>query len=483
MCSISTVATMRTFDQLYIDGSWTSTDGGSIDVVDPSTESVCGRIPEATPADVELAVRAAATALPAWSSTPPEERRKAVLALAEGLSARQAELGELISTEQGMPLKLATIIQAGLPAANMAVHADLLDGVVWEERIGNTLVVKEPVGVVAAITPWNYPLHQIVAKVAPALVAGCTVVLKPSEVAPLNAFVLAEIVDDVGLPAGVFNLVSGTGPLVGEALVGHELVDMVSFTGSTRAGRRVGEVAAARVKKVALELGGKSANVLLDDADLDRVVEPGVVNACFLNSGQTCTALTRMLVPRHLQSQVVDLARKAAESIVVGPSDALDTRLGPVVSAAQRDRVRSFIQSGIDEGATLVTGGVDAPDGLDVGYFIRPTVFADVTPDMRIAQEEIFGPVLSIMPYDSDEEALEIANGTDYGLSGGVQSADQDRAVAFARRMRTGQVDVNGGPYNLQAPFGGVKQSGIGRENGRYGIEEYLVPKGLTLPA
>jgi len=341
-------------------------------------------------------------------------------------------------------------------------------------------VVREPVGVVGAITPWNYPLHQIAAKVAPALTAGCTVVLKPSEVAPLNAFVLAEVIDEVGIPAGVFNLVTGLGPVVGEAIAAHPDVDMVSFTGSTRAGKRVTEVAAGTVKRVALELGGKSANVILGDADLATAVPDGV-SKCFLNSGQTCSALTRMLVPREHLSEVEDLAVAAAEAFV--PGDPFDpaSRLGPLVSAAQRDRVRSYIDKGESEGAKLLTGGVEAPEGLETGFFVRPTVFTGVTRDMTIAREEIFGPVLSIIPYDTEEEAVEIANDTDYGLAGGVWSGDADRAKAVARRLRTGQVEVNGGNFNPLAPFGGYKQSGNGREYGSFGLEEFLEVKSLQL--
>ena len=475
---------VRVYDKLYIDGAWVpSTGTDTIDVIDPTTEQVCGVIPEGTPADVDAAVAAAKAAFEGgWGLTSLEERRKAITRLSEALEARSGELGQVMSEEMGMPITFAGMIQAGLPVANMKLQLDLMDEVQWEETIGNSLVVREPVGVVGAITPWNYPLHQIVAKVGPALAAGCTVVLKPSEVAPLNAFILAEAVEEAGLPAGVFNLVTGIGPVVGEAIAAHPDVDMVSFTGSTRAGKRVSELASQTVKRVALELGGKSANVILDDADLASCIPPSVTFACFLNSGQTCTALTRMLVPRALQDQVVELARAAAESVAQGPASDPANLLGPQVSAAQRDRVRDYIQQGIDGGATLVTGGVEPPEGLETGFFVRPTVFADVTPDMVIAQEEIFGPVLAIMPYDSEEEALEIANGTLYGLAGGVQSADQDRAVAFARKMRTGKVDVNGGAYNLLSPFGGYKQSGVGREMGRAGLEEFLEIKSLQLP-
>jgi acyl-CoA reductase-like NAD-dependent aldehyde dehydrogenase len=336
------------------------------------------------------------------------------------------------------------------------------------------------VGVVGCITPWNYPLHQTVAKVAPALAAGCTVVLKPSEVAPLNAFILAEIVHEVGLPAGVFNLVSGYGPVVGEAIAAHPDVDMVSFTGSTRAGKRVAEVAAQTVKRVALELGGKSANVILDDADLERAVTAGVNNA-FLNSGQTCTAWTRMLVPRAKQDDAVRIAASVAESLTPGDPFGDTAKLGPLVSDAQRERVRGYIRKGIEEGARLVTGGDDAPEGLDTGYYVRPTVFADVRSDMTIAREEIFGPVLSILPYDDEDDAVRIANDTIYGLAGGVWSGDAERAKALARRLRTGQVDINGGGFNFMAPFGGYKQSGLGRELGRYGLEEFLETKSLQL--
>ena len=474
---------MRDQQQLYIDGAWVpSTGTGTIDVIDANTEQVIGRIPEGTAADVDAAVAAAKAAFPAWAATSRDDRAKVLQALAEGLAARSEEIAEVISREVGMPLFYATLIQAGLPANNMAKHVEMLSSFAFEERIGNSLIVREPVGVVGAITPWNYPLHQIVCKVAPALAAGNTVVLKPSEVAPLNAFILAEIIDDAGVPAGVFNLVTGVGPVVGEAIASHPDVDMVSFTGSTRAGKRVSELGAQTVKRVHLELGGKSANIILDDADLERAIPPGVQFGCYLNSGQTCSALTRMLVPRQLQDRVVELAVAKAESLKVGPADS-GADLGPLISATQRDRVRGYIQQGIDEGARLVTGGPEAPEGLDTGYFVQPTIFADVTPDMTIAQEEIFGPVLCILPYDSEDEAVEIANSTVYGLAGGVQSGDQERALAVARRLRTGQVEVNGGAYNIEAPFGGYKQSGNGRELGPFGLEEFCEVKAIQLPA
>ena len=472
---------MQDRDKLYIDGAWVaSTGSGTIEVVNSTTEEVMGRIPEGTPDDVDRAVQAARAAFPAWSQTSKEERAKFLQRITEGLQARMMEIAQLIAGEVGMPMNLSTIIQAGLPTMTFGSMQQLLDEVPFEEQVGNSLVVREPVGVVGCITPWNYPLHQIAAKVAPALAAGCTVVLKPSEVAPLNAFVLAEIVDEVGLPAGVFNLVTGTGPVVGEAIAAHPGVDMVSFTGSTRAGKRVSEVAAATVKRVALELGGKSANVILADADFERAVSDGV-GKCFLNSGQTCSALTRMLVPRSKLAEAEDIAVRTAESYTPGDPMGDAARLGPLVSAAQRDRVRGYIEKGIEEGAKLLTGGVEPPEGLEQGYFVRPTVFSEVRTDMTIAQEEIFGPVLSILPYDTEEEAIEIANDTVYGLAGGVWAGDAEHAKEVARRLRTGQVEVNGGSFNPLAPFGGYKQSGHGRELGKYGLEEFLEVKALQL--
>ncbi len=465
----------------YIDGAWSAPAGmDTIEVVNPATEEVLGTVPAGTPVDVDAAVAAARRAFPTWAATSPEERAKYLSALQEALAARQEEVARTISAEMGAPTRLAMTVQTGLPVTVLASYAALLPAYPFEEQVGNSLVVREPVGVVAAITPWNYPLHQVVAKLAPALAAGCTFVLKPSEVAPLSAFLLAELVDEVGLPAGVFNLVTGTGPVVGEAMAAHPDVDMVSFTGSTRAGKRVSELAAGTVKRVALELGGKSANVLLADADLPKAVKVGVGNA-FLNSGQTCTAWTRMIVPAEHYDEAVSLAAAAAEGMPVGRPDADGTKLGPVASAAQRDRVRAYIELGVAEGARLVTGGPTAPEGLESGYYVRPTVFADVRPDMTIAQEEIFGPVLAIIPYADEDEALEIANDSIYGLAGGVWSGDRNRAIAFARRMRTGQVDVNGGRFNPLAPFGGYKQSGNGRELGRFGLEEFLETKAMQL--
>ena len=468
-------------DKIYIDGAWVpSTGSGSIDVINSATEEVIASIPEGTADDVDKAVKAAKAAFPAWSQTSVEERGKYLQRITEGLGARTMDIANVVAQEVGMPINLSMIIQAGLPTMTFGSIAQIVDEFPFEEQIGNSQVVREPVGVVGCITPWNYPLHQIAAKVAPALAAGCTVVLKPSEVAPLNAFILAEIIDEIGLPAGVFNLVTGVGPVVGEAIAAHPDVDMVSFTGSTRAGKRVSELAAQTVKRVSLELGGKSPNIILDDAPLEQAVTDGV-GKCFLNSGQTCSALTRMLVPRSKLAEAEQIAAKAAETYTPGDPFSSDTRLGPLVSDAQRKRVRDYIQKGLDEGAKLVTGGAEAPEGLEKGFFVRPTVFSEVRPGMTIEQEEIFGPVLSIIPYDTEDEAIQIANDTIYGLAGGVWSADAERAKKVARQIRTGQVEINGGSFNPLAPFGGYKQSGHGRELGRFGLEEFLEVKSLQL--
>lgn len=473
---------MQRHDRVYVDGAWVVPgDAGAIDVHDAATGAVMASVPECGTATADAAVAAARQAFEGWSATSVADRAKFVQAIAEGIEARADELGATISREVGMPIALAVPIQAGLSAIHARAVVDLAGSFPWEERIANSVVLREPVGVVAAITPWNYPLNQVAVKVFPALLAANTVVVKPSEVAPLSAFVLAEIVDAAGLPPGVFNLVTGYGPVVGEALAAHPDVDMVSFTGSTRAGKRVAEVAAATAKKVALEMGGKSACILLDDADFPAAVKAAVNNA-YLNGGQTCSAWTRLLVPESRRDEAVELARAAAESFSVGDPSARGVKLGPMVSAAQRDRVVGYIRKGIDEGATLVTGGPEVPEGVDGGYFVRPTVFADVDPSMTIAQEEIFGPVLSIITYADDDDAVAIANDTVYGLAGGVFGADADRAAAIARRLRAGQVDVNGGRYNPLAPFGGYKQSGYGRENGRFGLEEFCQVKSMQLP-
>ncbi len=468
-------------DRIYVGGEWVASAGtGTIEVVEAATEEVMGSVPEGTADDVDRAVAAARAAFPGWARTPAEERAKWCTRIAEGIGGRMDELATLVSREVGMVKQHSMLIQAGLPYASFSSVAGVVDGFPFEERIGSSLVVREPVGVVGCITPWNYPLHQISAKVALALGAGCTVVVKPSEVAPLNAFVLAEIIEQIGLPPGLFNLVTGTGSVVGEALAGHPDVDMVSFTGSTRAGKRVAELASQRVARVALELGGKSANVILEDADLERAVSDGV-GKCFLNSGQTCSALTRMLVPRSRLAEAEEVARRTAERFAPGDPFGEDSRLGPLVSQAQWDRVQGYIQTGIDEGATVVAGGLGRPDGLERGYYVQPTIFSEVRTDMTIAQEEIFGPVLSILPYDSEAEAVEIANDSIYGLAGGVWSASPEHAIDVARQIRTGQVEINGGAFNTLAPFGGFKQSGIGRELGRHGLEEFLEVKSLQL--
>jgi acyl-CoA reductase-like NAD-dependent aldehyde dehydrogenase len=478
---MATAAELQVKDKIFIGGEWVEPSGAEpIAVVNATTEDVMGMIPGCSPEDADRAVAAAREAFDGWAGTSRDERAGYLSAIAAGLNERGDEIAATITQELGMPLKLSRMIQVGLPAAQFAATPGLMEEVEWEEEIGSSRVLREPVGVLGAITPWNYPLNQIAAKVAPALAAGCTVVLKPSEVTPLNAFQLAEVIEAVGLPAGVFNLVTGIGPVVGEAIVGHRDVDMVSFTGSTRAGRRVSELAAATVKPVAMELGGKSPNVILDDADLEKAVPDGVAK-CFLNSGQTCSALTRMLVPRQRLAEVEELAKATAETFT--PGDPFDpaTRLGPLVSEVQRERVRGYIRKGEEEGARLVTGGAEPPEGLERGYFVRPTVFSEVTPEMTIGQEEIFGPVLVIQPYEGEEEAIRIANSTEYGLAGGVWSADTDRAIAVAKRIRTGQIEINGGAFNPLAPFGGYGQSGHGRENGRYGIEELLQVKSLQL--
>ena len=469
-------------DAFYIGGEWVAPSTAEVlEVTSSGTGELYATVPAGTAEDAARAVAAAAAAFPAWSVTSPKERGEFLQRVSEKLAERADDLAVTIAHEVGMPLMLAKGIQVGLPTMNFADQAQRIQEYVWEEEIGNSVVVREPVGVVVAITPWNYPLHQIALKVAPALAAGCTVVLKPSEVAPINAFALADIFHELGLPKGVFNLVTGVGPVVGEALAGDPRVDMVSFTGSTRAGKRVMHLAADGVKRVALELGGKSANVILEDADVAKAVADGVFK-CFLNSGQTCSALTRMVVPRSRLAEVEEIAVATAEGFAPGDPISGSSLLGPLVSATQLERVRGYIRRGVDEGARLLCGGVEPVEGLGGGYYVAPTVFTDVRNDMTIAQEEIFGPVLSIIPYDSEDEALEIANDSAYGLAGGVWAGTDERAFEFARKIRAGQIEINGGAFNVLAPFGGYKQSGVGREVGTFGLEELLELKAIQRP-
>ncbi|MFD3918191.1 aldehyde dehydrogenase family protein [Streptomyces sp. NPDC058595] len=468
---------MKAYDSMYIGGEWRPAAGtDTIAVVNPATEQVIAEVPAGTAEDIDAAVRAARAAFPGWAATPPAERAARLAALRDAMAARKDEIAETVTAELGSPLRLSKAVHASAPVAVAGSYAELAASYAFEERIGNSTVLLEPVGVVGAITPWNYPLHQIVAKVAPALAAGCTIVVKPAEDTPLTAQLFAEAVHEAGLPAGVVNVVTGVGAVAGQALAAHEDVDLVSFTGSTSVGRRIGATAGAAVKRVALELGGKSANVILPSADLARAVKAGVANV-MTNSGQTCSAWTRMLVHTDRYEEAVAAAGAAVASYRAGdPHDEL-CRVGPVVNAGQRARVRGYIEQGLAEGARLVAGGTQPPH--ETGYFVAPTVFADVTPEMSIAQEEIFGPVLSILRYEDEDDALRIANGTVYGLAGAVWAGDDDEAVAFARRMDTGQVDINGGRFNPQAPFGGYKQSGVGRELGPHGLAEYLQTKSL----
>ena len=463
----------------FIGGQWVPAPGADpLAVVNPATEQILATVPAGTAADVDAAVAAARAAFEAWSTTPASERAALLTATADALEARTGEVAALISAEMGTPLPFSIAVQVGNPLRVLRSYATILQTYAFEEQITNSIVVREAIGVVGCITPWNYPLHQVVAKVAAALAAGCTVVLKPSEVAPLSAFVLAELFEQVGLPPGVFNLLTGVGPVVGEAIAAHPDVDMVSFTGSTAAGKRVSELASATVKRVSLELGGKSAFVILDDADLGKAVKVGLGNA-FINGGQTCTAWTRMLVPADRHDEVVALVKAAAAKYTVGAPDAEGTRIGPMANSNQLKRVRGYIEQALAEGAELVIGGAEPVAGT--GYYVRPTVFANVKPGSTLEQEEVFGPVLAVVPYADEDEAVTIANDTPYGLAGGVFSGDQNRALRFARRMRTGMVDVNGGRFNPLAPFGGYKQSGNGRELGEFGLEEFLEVKSLQL--
>ncbi|KAA9156751.1 aldehyde dehydrogenase family protein [Amycolatopsis acidicola] len=466
---------------LYLDGAWTSSTGTErVTVLNPATEEPVGDVPAGTSEDVDRAVHAARRAFEGWAETGPGERAKLVARLADELERRQDEITDILVSEVGTPRRVARWAQVGLGIVDLREASAAATEFAWEEKLRNSLIIREPIGVVGAITPWNYPLHQITAKIGAALSAGCTVVVKASEVAPLTAIALARSIDAVGFPPGVFNLVHGYGPVVGEALARHPDVDMVSFTGSTVVGRRILELAAPTVKRVALELGGKSASVVLDDADLSVAV-PHTVRASYLNGGQSCNAQTRMLVPRSKLAEAEELAASAAAKYVPGDPTDDGTRLGPMVNASQRDRVLGYVRQGIEDGARLLTGSAEPSKRNPRGYFVEPVVFSDVDPQARIAQEEIFGPVLSIIAYDTEAEAVAIANDTQYGLAGAVWSADDERAQRVARRLRATQIEVNGGKFNGAAPFGGYKQSGLGREGGAFGLAEFVEIKSLQL--
>jgi aldehyde dehydrogenase (NAD+) len=465
--------------QFYIDGKWVDPAAPkTLEVIDPANEEAFARISLGSKADVDKAVAAARKAFPAWSRTTKDERLALLQKVVEIYQRRYGEFVETISREMGAPLTLSKNAQAASGVGHLMTAMKVLKDFEFLKLQGTTAIRYEPVGVVGMITPWNWPMNQIACKVGPALAAACTMVLKPSEIAPISALLFAEVLDEAGLPAGVFNLVNGDGPTVGEAMSAHPGIDMISFTGSTRAGIAVAKAAADSVKRVAQELGGKSANIVLEDADLSKAIPQGVMNM-FSNSGQSCNAPSRMFVPRGKQDDVVAIARATAEKAKVGDPFAEGTKLGPVVSETQFNKIQRLIQAGIDEGATLVTGGVGRPEGLNRGYYVRPTIFADVKNDMTIAREEIFGPVLSILPYDSESEAIEQANDTPYGLSGYVQSGSIDHARDVAAQLRTGMVHLNGASTDIDAPFGGYKQSGTGREWGAFGFHEFLEVKAV----
>ncbi|MEM9292958.1 MAG: aldehyde dehydrogenase family protein [Acidobacteriota bacterium] len=470
----------RQYDRIFLDGQWVAPHASdTLEVLNPASEIPIGSIPLADEEDARRAVDSAAAALPGWAATPLEERLEALKALRNALLKERQDLARLIAAEVGTPLPLSLQVQVGLPLRVIGDTVQTAESFPWEETVRNSLVLHQPAGVAALITPWNFPLHQMIAKVAPAVAAGCTVVLKPSEVTPLVAYRLAEAVERAGWPPGVFNLLPGTGPSAGEALVRDPRVSVISFTGSTAAGRRVATVAAEGIKRVALELGGKSPSLVLDDADLAAAVRHAA-RSSFYNSGQTCSALTRLLVPRRSLAEAEAIAAEVADGTTVGdPLGEKPPAMGPVVSAAQRDRVRGYIQSGLDSGARLLCGGGEAPEGLERGFYVRPTVFSEVKPEMAIAREEIFGPVLSILPYETQEEGIALANASEYGLAAAVWSADAERAHRVARQLHSGQVDINGGRYNSLAPFGGFKHSGLGREFGAHGLREYLEVQAL----
>lgn len=473
---------MKHYKQSYIRGEWQEVKPVATLVIhDSFTEEPLAEVALAGAADVQLAVAAAREAFDSWSRTPVAQRTALLRRVGEELAQEADALAELVTREVGMPLKLSKRIQVQGPIAAWGAYADIADGFAFETTVKNSLVTQEPVGVVACITPWNYPLHQITAKVAPALAAGCTVVLKPSEMAPASAYALAHAIDRAGFPPGVFNLLVGDGPLAGEALVAHAEVDMVSFTGSTAAGKRVASIAGTGIKRVALELGGKSPSIVLPDADIALAMKHAL-GACFLNSGQTCTAITRVLVPSARYEECMGLLKVGATAFAMG--DPLDpsTRLGPLVSREQRDRVMTYVDQAVGDGAQLVAGKNPETVMPAKGYFVAPTVLGNVHPDAKIAQEEVFGPVLSVIVYADEDEAVRIANNTSYGLAAAVWSDDRNHALSIAKRLRAGQIDINGAPFNSAAPFGGFKRSGVGRENGIFGLEEFLEPRAIQLP-
>ncbi|WP_417721025.1 aldehyde dehydrogenase family protein [Salipiger sp.] len=459
-------------NQIHIGGEWVDPVGTQkIEVVNPATEEVIASIPRCTPADVDRAVEAASGAFTDWSQTPVGERVALFRRMADLVRARGDELTAASVSEVGQPIRFTAPLQTGGAVEELQVMAENLQRIDWEEDVGGAVVRRLPSGVVGAITAWNGPLRSVISKAGAAMAAGCTIVVKGSEIAPLTSFIFADITREAGVPPGVFNLVSGTGPEVGEAIASHPGIDMVSLTGSVRAGRRVMELASQTVKRVHLELGGKSANILLEDADFEKAVSVGLDDA-FRNSGQVCGGLTRMLVPRTRLAEAEELAVAKARSFVIGDPFDPATTLGPVISDIAQERVRTYIRAGLEEGARLLTGGPEMPDGLTRGYYVRPTVFSG-TNRMRIAREEIFGPVLTIIPYEDEADAIAIANDSDYGLAGAVWSASRDRAVAVARRIRTGRQRINGAPFSKNGTHGGFKYSGFGREWGRYGIEEF----------
>ena len=472
---------MHTRDQLYIDGKWIQPIGtGSIDVINPATEEIIGKIPVGSKEDIDIAASAARIAFDSWSKSTIETRINILNALSNALKERGEDIAQTITAEVGTPIGYSRVAMVGTPRVVSRSYAKILENFDWEEKVRNSIICKEPIGVCAFITPWNFPLHQIIGKVAPAIAAGCTMILKPSKEAPLSAFILADILDEIGLPSGVFNLVSGHGSEIGNYMSSHPEVDMVSFTGSTGAGISVSEAAATTVKRVTLELGGKSANVALEDAD-PTLVAKKAIGACHQNSGQTCSALTRLIIPESMSDEVYEIIADKNNSYTVGDPLEESTRCGPMVSLRQQKSVSKYIESGINEGATLISGGLGMPEGISKGYYVKPTIFANVSPDMKIWKEEIFGPVLVITTYKSEEEALILANDSIYGLSGGVWSKDEERAIKFAKDMRTGQVSVNGGAFNVSAPFGGYKLSGNGRELGAHGLNEFLEIKSIQL--